>query len=156
AVDTPGSAGRSISGALDADLGNVALSDARDPFSAQSPRWIDDGSAILGLVSRNGRVEVVRFAVDGDAEPEVIVGGDREVAAFSATSDGSRLACAISDPGTPYEIFACEDGRERRLTFENDAFLETVEVASVEPFETVSSDGETVHGWLMQPPGFST
>jgi hypothetical protein len=46
------------------------------------------------------------------------------------------------------------DGAERRLSRENDALLDTLDVAAVEPFQVKSTDGETVHGWLMKPPGF--
>ena len=44
-----------------------------------------DGSGLLSLVSRNGRVEVLRIQTDG-GEPEVVVGGDREVASFSVSA----------------------------------------------------------------------
>jgi dipeptidyl aminopeptidase/acylaminoacyl peptidase len=83
-----------------------------------------------------------------------VVGGDREVAAFTVSHDGARIACVISDPTHPYEVFTI-DAAERRLSSENDALLETLEVAAAEPFQVKSSDGETVHGWLMKPPGFS-
>jgi dipeptidyl aminopeptidase/acylaminoacyl peptidase len=137
------------------ELGNTALSDARDPSAAQAPVWQPDGRGVLNLVSRYGRVEVVRLAA-GDGEPEVVLGGDREVAAFSISRDGQRLACVISDPTHPYEVFGVQSGTlERRLSCENDALLASLDVASTEPFEVKSTDGETVHGWLMKPPGFS-
>jgi len=70
--------------------------------------------------------------------------------------DGERLACVISDPTHPYEVVAVEaKGAERRLSNENDALLETLEVASAEAFAVKSTDGETVHGWLMKPPRFN-
>src|SRR5207237_4060242 len=83
-------------------------------------------------------------------------GGDREVAAFSVSADGASIAATISDPTHPYDVFAAHSGQERRLSHENDALLETLEIAAAEPFEVVSTDGQTVHGWLMKPPGFSS
>src|SRR5712691_6990035 len=143
----------SFSASFEDELGNAALSDARDPFAAQPPVWQPDGRGLLSLVSRHGRVEVVRFPL-GKARPQTLVGGEREVAAFTVSRDGARLACIVSDPTHPYEVFAIEDA-ERRLSTENDALLETLDMACAEPFEVKSTDGETVHCWLMKPPGFS-
>ena len=152
-VPATGGDTQSISGDFPDELGNATLSDARDPSAAQAPRFAPNGRSLLALVSRHGRVEVVRFGLDGKA-PEVVVGGEREVAAVSVSRDGRRLACLISDPAHPYEVFVVDDGKERQLTAENAAFLEAVDIAGVEAFQVTSSDGETVHGWLMKPPGF--
>jgi hypothetical protein len=96
---------------------------------------------------------MVRFGLD-ESEPESLVDGEREIASFSVASNGRYMAYTVSDPTTPYEIFVRDDGVERRLTRVNDALVSELEIAPVEPFSTTSSDGETVHGWLMQPLGF--
>jgi dipeptidyl aminopeptidase/acylaminoacyl peptidase len=153
-VPVEGGASTSISGAFEDELSNAALSDLRDPGSAQPPIWQPDGKSLLTLVSTHGRVSVLRFDVRG-GKPALVVGGDREVSAFSVAADGVRLACSVSDPTHPYEVFGIANGQERRLSFENDAVLETLDIASVEPFQVTSTDGQTVEGWLMKPPGFS-
>ncbi len=152
-VPLDGGQRRSISSTSGDEVGNAALSDARDPFALAPPCWAPDGR-VLALVSRFGRVEVVRFSLDG-RPAETVVGGEREVAAFSASADGQRLACLVSDPVHPYEVFAVSGGEERRITSENDALLESLDVQPSEPFQATSSDGETVHGWLIKPAGFS-
>jgi dipeptidyl aminopeptidase/acylaminoacyl peptidase len=153
-VPVAGGDSDSLSGLFDDEVGNAALSDARDPFAAQPPAWQPDGRGMVSLVSRGGRVEIVRFQ-SGDSSPQTLVGGDREVAAFSVSRDGKNIACIISDPTHPYEVVAVENGAaERRLSHENDALLETLDVAAAAPFQVKSSDGEIVHGWLMKPPGF--
>ena len=139
---------------FDAEVANVALSDARDPFASLPPRWQADGNGLFALVSRHGRVEVLRFPVGG--QPEVVVGGEREVAGFSVARNAQRLACAIADPTHPYDVFGVEvSGTERQLSTENTLLLDELDLAAVEPLHYRSSDGETVHGWLMKPPGFS-
>ncbi|MBV9600626.1 MAG: S9 family peptidase [Chloroflexi bacterium] len=149
-----GGTSTSVSGDFPDELGNAANSDSRAPFLPAPPRYTWDGRGILSLTSRSGRVEVVRFSVDG-GQPEVVLGGpEREVAAFSA-GRGDRLVGLVSDSTHPYEVFAVENGEERRITFENDALLETLALSAAEPFETTSSDGQTVHGWVMKPSGFS-
>ena len=37
---------------LDEEVGNVALSDARDPFAPQPPRWLPDGTGLLATGQR--------------------------------------------------------------------------------------------------------
>jgi dipeptidyl aminopeptidase/acylaminoacyl peptidase len=153
----PASGGDSIavSGEFPDELGNAALSDARDPFAAAPPHFAADGRSLLALVSRQGNVQVLRFALDGGT-PEVVAGGDApgEVAAISVAR-GGQIAGIASDPSHPYEVYAFEDGKRRRLTAENDKLLASVEVAQAEPIKFKSSDGETVHGWVMKPIDFS-
>jgi dipeptidyl aminopeptidase/acylaminoacyl peptidase len=146
-VTAEGGASQSLSRELDADVGNFALSDTRDPSAPSPPRWLPDGSGLLALVSRQGHVSVMRFA-QGSVEP--VVDGEREVASFSVSADDQRLACLISDPTHPYEVYA--DG-VRQLSHANDALLSALDLARVEPFQTVATDGQTVHGWLMRPSG---
>jgi dipeptidyl aminopeptidase/acylaminoacyl peptidase len=145
----------SVSGEFPDELGNAALSDARDPFAAAPPHFAPDGRSLLALVSRRGNVEVLRFALDGGT-PEVVAGGDTpgEIAALSVAR-GGELAGLASDPTHPYEVFALEGGQRRRLSSENDDLLARVEVAPAEPIKFKSSDGETVHGWVMKPAGYS-
>jgi dipeptidyl aminopeptidase/acylaminoacyl peptidase len=130
----------------DVELGNVALTDARDPVPALAPRWLPDGRSLLALVSSAGQVSVVSFPIEG--RPRALVEGDREVASFSASADGQRLVYVAADPTHPYEVFA----DERQVSDENASLLEELELAPVEPFEVRATDGETVHGWLMRPP----
>ena len=144
-VAADGGPSQSLSGESD-ELGNVALTDARDPAPPLAASWLSDGSGLLALVSSMGRVSVVRFSTDGTSR--VVVGGEREVASFSLSSDGKRLAYVASDPTHPYEVFADES----QLSHENDDWLAEVELATAEPLAVQATDGETVHGWLMRPP----
>jgi dipeptidyl aminopeptidase/acylaminoacyl peptidase len=153
-VGADGGEVRSLSSSLDAEVGNVALSDARDPFAPQPARWSPDGRGLLASVSRNGSVAPFRFSVDG-ADPEPLFEGPYEVSAFSASRDGRRLAFAKSDPLHPYDVFVRDGESERQLSCENASWLDEVELQPAQAFEVVSSDGQTVHGWLIKPSGFS-
>src|SRR5205814_8325333 len=100
------------------EIGNAALSDVRNPSAPTSPAFLDDCRSLLVMASHDGCVEVVRFDL-GSAECEVVVGADqREIADFSASPDGSRIAALVSDPTHPYEVYAIEGGQERRLSHE--------------------------------------
>ncbi len=155
AVPVTGGDSHSISGDFADEIGNAALSDARDPFAAAPPYVMPDGRGVLAVVSRSGRVEVVKFSVDGDVPMPVAGDQAREVAAVSVALDGQRMAGIVSDSTHPYEVFAFESGQERRLSHENDAYLESVELSPAEAIQFTSTDGATVHGWLMKPIGFS-
>jgi dipeptidyl aminopeptidase/acylaminoacyl peptidase len=154
-VPSGGGPSQPVSPEFPHEVGNAALSDVRDPSAPTPPRFSADGQSLLSTVSHDGCVEVVRFSLGGTA-PEVVIAADqREVGAFSVSRDGQRVAALISDPTHPYEVFAVENGAERRLSHENDAILESIEVAPAEPFEFTSSDGQTVHGWSIKPIGFN-
>lgn len=56
-----------------------------------------------------------------------------------------------SDPYTPAELFALEGGKLRRLTFHQQAWLNTVNLAHVEGFESTSVDGTEVSGIILTP-----
>jgi dipeptidyl aminopeptidase/acylaminoacyl peptidase len=56
-----------------------------------------------------------------------------------------------SDPYTPAELFALESGKLRRLTFHQQAWLNTVNLAHVEGFESTSVDGTEVSGIILTP-----
>jgi dipeptidyl aminopeptidase/acylaminoacyl peptidase len=145
---------RSLSDSLDAEVGNVALSDARDPFATQPPHWLPDGRGLLALVSRNGSAAVWRFDA-ATGEPRPLFEGPCEVASFSAPRDGGRLACAMSDPLHPYEVFTGDASEQRQVTHENADWLESVDLQPVEPFSVTSTDGQVVAGWLMKPRGLA-
>jgi dipeptidyl aminopeptidase/acylaminoacyl peptidase len=154
-VPAAGGESTSLSRDTDDELGNAALSDARDPFASAPPRFSADGRSILALVSRHGDVQVMRFGVNGGT-PELVFGRNgSEVAAFSVARDGQGLAAIVSDPTHPYEVIAAENGEQRRLSSENDEFLAGIELSPAEAVSFKSSDGQTVHGWLMKPAGFS-
>ncbi len=154
-VPAAGGPSRSISAAYPRDVENAALSDTRDPHVSQPPVWAPDGSAIYALASDAGRVSILRFPAAGGA-PTAVVSGDREVAGFTLAAGGTQLAFVVSDPTRPYEVYAADaDGsHERQVSRENAAFLATVWLGEPEPFATTSSDGETVHGWLLKPGRF--
>jgi dipeptidyl aminopeptidase/acylaminoacyl peptidase len=148
-----GGAGRPLAAGFDDEVGNVTLSDSRDPAAASPPRWHPDGRSAFVLASRAGRVHVVRLAASGAAT--TVVDGDREVAAFSLSAGAEQVAFVASDPAHPYEVFvaAADGSNERRLSHETDAFLSEVELAAVEPLAVPATDGEMVHGWVMRPRG---
>ena len=85
---------------------------------AGGPQWLGRTGALLFQVEDEGNVALYRVAAAGGGAPERLIGGTRQVTAFSASRDGALIAFAATDDTSPPEIFVCRaDGTgERQLT----------------------------------------
>jgi dipeptidyl aminopeptidase/acylaminoacyl peptidase len=113
-----------------------------------SPRWAKDGGSIYALVADDREQYVGVFAL-ADGKESKVVGGQRAFSVLDVVSDG--LVTMMSEPQTPGEIYAVEGSVVRRLTRHSEKFLEPLALASVEGFESKSSDGTLVSGLLYRP-----
>ena len=149
---------RSLTADYDFDVGDVILGDQRPPQggSGSSPIvWTADGKSVITLTSEQGRSNLMRFDVV-TGRREALTAGNHEIAAYTATPDGSRFALTQSDPTHPLELFLLDVAtrRQTRLTAHNDSLL--AELALTEPDELWyrSFDGRRIHAWVYRPPGF--
>jgi dipeptidyl aminopeptidase/acylaminoacyl peptidase len=62
-----------------------------------------------------------------------------------------RIAVAMTTPVSPVEIYALDDGKPRRLSHQNDAFVASLELGEVRGIEYTTKDGNEVHGVLYTP-----
>ncbi|MGH7516965.1 MAG: prolyl oligopeptidase family serine peptidase [Gemmatimonadales bacterium] len=149
---------RPLTGDYDFDVGDVILGDQRPPRggAGSSPIvWMPDGRSLLTLTSEQGRSNLMRFDVaSGRREP--VTTGNHEIAAYTATPDGTRIALTRSDPTHPLELFLLETGSRRltRLTAHNDSLLAELELAQPEELWYRSFDGRRIHAWAYRPPAF--
>ena len=138
---------------FDRDLGNTTLTDQTLPGGHEGPVWSPDGRALLALVSDGGTTSLRHFGLDGSA-PEIVLGGERVVTAFTTSQDGARLVFAATTPTAPAELFTLDsDGTERPLTTANAALLRERTIAAPEPFQYTGANGDAIDGWLLRPPG---
>jgi dipeptidyl aminopeptidase/acylaminoacyl peptidase len=119
--------------------------------NASSPRFSPNGASVLFLLEDGGNSHLARVAVAGGAV-ERLLAGERDVQAFDLAK-GAQIAVLESRPHLPFEVSAVEGGEARRLSHVNDAFLAGIELAPVERFETSSSGGARIQGFLTRPPG---
>ena len=149
---------RSLTADYDFDVGDVILGDQRPPRggSGSSPIvWMADGSSVITLTSEHGRSNLMRFEVaSGRREP--VTTGNHEIAAYTATPDGSRFALTRSDPTHPLELFLLDTGTRQltRLTAHNDSLLAELALAEPEELWYRSFDGRRIHAWVYRPPAF--
>lgn len=116
-----------------------------------NPQWSKDGTAISALVTDDRQQYVAAFSA-ADGKMTKIADGQRAFSSLLLTPGGDWLT-TISDPQTPPELYALENGTARRLTRHMEDFLAPITLATVEGFTSKSSDGTQVSGLLFRPAG---
>lgn len=138
---------------IDREPGNSSIADARYGVPNQSPIWSADGSRVYTLISDRGSTHVYACPATGGQEP--LAGGERDIQSFTVANDGT-VAFASSTMRLPTDVFVRRpDGAESRLSAHNDAFMEGIDLGSVQEVTVESDPGVEIHGWLLRPPGFN-
>lgn len=131
------------------------LTEALDRNCHAPLQWIDHGTALAFLVDERGNVPLYRVSRSGQAER--VVGGDRQLSAFSASADGERITFAASRPTYPSEVFvARSDGSgEHQVTDFNRNWNAEVWRSEPEHFQFERA-GFVVDAWVMRPAGYQS
>ena len=128
----------------------------------EDPAWLPDGSGLLCLADREGRVGLWRISLDGSttlmadslgSDIEAYGGGE----AFSQSRNGA-LALTRGSPTSPGDVwFATAAGAPaKRLTAVNDDVFAERQVGQVSSFwATSSKDGRRFQSWIITPPGYT-
>jgi dipeptidyl aminopeptidase/acylaminoacyl peptidase len=117
------------------------------------PRWSADGVWVYFTVQERGDVRLYRLPSAG-GQPEVVAPAAGEpgvINAWSVAKDGT-VACSLTTPGSPAELFVREAGAgTRRLTELNREMLSGRSTAPVERFQVSSEGGLAVEAFLTAP-----
>jgi dipeptidyl aminopeptidase/acylaminoacyl peptidase len=147
----------SLTADSDGDVGNWVAGDQRSPRGggATLPLWTPDGSAVIVGTTERGRLNLTRIDV-ASRQRQALTTGDQAVLAYTATPDTTRIALAIEDGLHLAELSVLDTttGRLTRLTHENDALLEGLQLSTPERIVYRSFDGAPIEGWLVKPPDF--
>lgn len=138
-VPAAGGPTRILTGALDRAV--------QDPIV-----WSADGKSLTFVVQDDRITYVGRMPAAGGAV-EKLTSGRRVVSSLAQGKSGA-LAMLSATAATPDEVAVWDDGTLRTVTHENDAWLATVQLATVEDFTTRGKDGNEVHGLLFKPPAY--
>jgi dipeptidyl aminopeptidase/acylaminoacyl peptidase len=117
-----------------------------------SPSWSADGKWIFGIIEDDRNQHLARFRAS-DGKVERVLTGRREISAFDHGRK-NRIVVLESTIDRPNEIFVIEGTQPSRLTRHNDAWLNVVQLASVEEISFASKDGTQIHGFIVKPPDF--
>jgi len=152
----PGSRPKAVAPGLDREAGGGIISDQHAPRGgAQSlPFWADEGRTVISRVADQGTANLRRFEVRS-GQAQMVTSGRQEVAAWTATPDGSRIVVLIT---TPTEIgdlhLVGSDGKLTRLTRVNQELFSGLAINEPEEFWYTSFDGRKIQAWVQKPPDF--
>ena len=111
-----------------------------------------DSAAILMTVEDDGTVYPARVDLAGGAITRQGAPGPFVVSSLSSAA--GHTALLESNDGALAEVYALEEGRLRKLTTHNDAFLGELKLGAVEDLRFKSKDGTEIHGVMIKPPSF--
>ncbi|HEY9046211.1 MAG TPA: S9 family peptidase [Ohtaekwangia sp.] len=115
-----------------------------------SPRWSADSQALYVAIEDDRTSHITSFDLAGNHK--AITSGEQ---VFFTPQGGinNRWVMISSDPRTPNEVYALDNGKARRVTHIHDDFLKSLNLATVKGFNSVSKDGTVVGGLLYWPAG---
>jgi len=111
--------------------------------------WAKDSKSIWFIVADDRERYVAGVSI-GNGKITTINKGEYGITDIGTNATGNWVV-QKSDPYTPAELFALESGKLRRLTFHQQAWLNTVKLAHVEGFESSSADSTQVSGIILTP-----
>ncbi|HEY3381093.1 MAG TPA: S9 family peptidase [Vicinamibacterales bacterium] len=114
--------------------------------------WSADGQTLRGVVA-DDRTEYVATVSVRTGAVDKLTSGQRVVSSLSPKGDGA-LAVIASTATEIGEVHVLENGALRRVTHQNDAWLDELQLATTEGFTCKSKDGTVVNGLMVKPAGF--
>ncbi|MFC8038253.1 S9 family peptidase [Paenarthrobacter sp. NPDC057355] len=127
----------------------VALTDV-EHLDVSRPLETSGPASVLVLNTALGSVELLGVTADGTITP--LVYGARVVIGASVAANG-ETAVTLSDASTVGDVASLERGELRLLTDFSGNLRNNSTVIEPMDFESESSDGHPVHGWLVMPEG---
>jgi dipeptidyl aminopeptidase/acylaminoacyl peptidase len=115
--------------------------------------WRSDSRAIAFTVVDDRTRYLSRVVLDGGVH-QVLTQGRRVVSNPTSGSDDGFAVLSSTATELP-EVHALENGKLRKLTTHNDAWLNGVILGTTEDFKSTSRDGTEVHGLIVKPPTFT-
>ena len=112
--------------------------------------WSGDGRTLYASAQDTGQVGLFALDVATGAVTPVVTRGH----VSQPTAVGSAVLYLNASLEGPADLYAWEDGRERRITRLNGAALRDVALGEAEQFSFPGWNDETVHGYLVRPADF--
>ncbi|HEX3847704.1 MAG TPA: S9 family peptidase [Steroidobacteraceae bacterium] len=138
-VPASGGAPRALTDKLDRAVTSYAFS----ADSASIEILVEDD-----LTAYPARVTLKDDSIERETPPAPLV-------LSNISSAGGHTAVLQSTDATLPEVYALENGKLRKLTGHNDAFLAELELGAVDELRFKGKDGTDIHGLMVKPPGFT-
>jgi dipeptidyl aminopeptidase/acylaminoacyl peptidase len=117
-----------------------------------SPLWSRDGASLVFIVVDDRSQYAARVPAAGGPVQKVIE-GKQVIERLSRGPDEAFAVLASTATAAP-EVHALENGRLRKLTRQNDGWLDGRLLGTTEEFTSTSKDGTEVHGLIVKPPTY--
>jgi len=125
------------------------LSKSTDRPIVSTPHWSKDGQSVIDLMENDRQQIVAQFNI-ATSQMVQLAGGDKVFSAVELNKATGNWLAEMTDPQTPGELYAIENGNARRLTHVQDSFLAPLKRIVAEGFTSVSKDGTNVSGILYR------
>lgn len=155
-----GGPAKNLTEPFDYTVGNNCGGDARADGGTGAFQWLGDSSGVYALITVAGETNIYRFDLKTGAQ-SMVTTGKHGITSFCGaeglTKNGEMpvsyiLDCSVCASNVYYKSPEMEKGI--KLTNLNQAMLDEVYVAKMEPISALSRDNVTVHGWLLKPIDF--
>lgn len=122
--------------------------------SVSAIQWTSDSRALIAEVEERGTHVLYRVEVPEGRATRLVTGGVNS--SLRLPRRGNLMVFLRQTATMPPEVFVAnlDGGDLRQLTHENDDALRRFALTPLEPFSVVGALGDSVHGWIMKPPGF--
>ena len=132
----------------DFKLLTASLDRQTQPYpESREPVW-DGNGRILFTIEDGGNIHLYAVAADGSSEPELLLGGERQIVAFDHR-DGTFAT--VQAGYTQMRELSIGD---RQVTQVGKAFTEGRELVQPERFTATAPDGYEVDAWVLKPAGY--
>jgi dipeptidyl aminopeptidase/acylaminoacyl peptidase len=116
---------------------------------ADNPTWDKDSKSIAFLIDDDRERYAAVYNLQSQ-KTTTIIRGKFNVDDITAHSAGNYVV-GYSTTYMPFELYALEEGKLRRLTYHHKEWLNKVRLAHVKPFQSKSKDGTLISGLLFTP-----
>jgi dipeptidyl aminopeptidase/acylaminoacyl peptidase len=152
---TPGAKPVNVTAGTDIEVGEGVGGDNRAPRAnaPSRPIWTADGKAIIIVVAREGRANLMRFDLANGSKPTEVTSGKQAVQDYLPGPNGA-IAVVISTPTNIDDIYLLDGDHPRQLTHFNQPLFSQLQLTEPEEIWYTSFDGRKIQAWVQKPPDF--
>ena len=116
--------------------------------------WTHDSKALIAEVEERGGHAFYQVDVPQGRRSRLVSGGVNS--SFVIPRRAEMLTFLHQTATQPAEVYVAglDGGGMRQLTHENDSAIRDLQLSPLEPFSFIGALGDSVHGYLLKPPGF--
>ncbi|KRN01638.1 dipeptidyl aminopeptidase acylaminoacyl-peptidase [Levilactobacillus senmaizukei DSM 21775 = NBRC 103853] len=149
--DVVGTPVRDLTTPRDVEVGNMLAVDSQQRLRGQFVAWLD-ATTVLTLENEQGRLSLVSQGINGEQEPQILLGGDRAITDFSVV-DGRTVVFTETTMTSVSRLKALDlvSGIERDLVNPNVTYEAKHALVDGERFIFKGAGDWPIEGWYFAP-----